>query len=147
MFSGFRMTKLNMSSLNDLCGKHESIFPLINQLNINKAHGADQISVQMIKLCGNSISLPLQINFTNIVFTGIFPDQYKMANVTPVHQSENKQIVKNYRPISLLNIFAKILESLLLQIMYNHFVTNNLISKVLYMYFNPSTVYMYGGRD
>ena len=91
------MTKLNMSSLNDLCGKRESIFPLINQLNINKAHGADQISVQMIKLCGNSISLPLQINFTNIVFTGIFPDQYKMALM--LHQFIKVKICKLSRII------------------------------------------------
>ena len=66
----------------------QSILTLINALNVNKAYGADQISVQMIKLCGNSILLPLQIIFTNIIAKGIFPDQWKMANVTPVHKKE-----------------------------------------------------------
>ena len=73
-----------------------SILTLINALNVNKAYGADQISVQMIKLCGNSILLPLQIIFTNIIAKGIFPDQWKMTNVTPVHKKEKKQIIKNY---------------------------------------------------
>ena len=107
----------------------QSILTLINELNVNKAHGADQISVQMIKLCGNSISVPLQIIFNNIVAKGIFPDQWKMANVTPVHKKDNKQIIKNYRPISLLPIFAKLFEKMVFQKMYNHFIANNLITK------------------
>ena len=50
----------------------ESILNLINELNANKAHGADQIYVQMIKLCGNSICLPLNIIYNNIIDKGIF---------------------------------------------------------------------------
>ena len=97
---------------------HQSILTLINALNVNKAYRADQLSVQMIKLCGNSILLPFQIIFTKIIAKGIFPDQWKMANVTPVHKKENKQIIKNYRPISLLPMK-----------MYNYFIANNLITK------------------
>ena len=83
----------------------------------------------MIKLCGNSILLPLQIIFNNIVAKGIFPDQWKMANVTPVHKKDNKQIIKKYRPISLLPIFAKLFEKMVFQKMYNYFIANNLITK------------------
>ena len=107
----------------------ESIVNLINELNANKAHGADQISVQMIKLCGNSISLPLYIIYNNIIEKGIFPDQWKMANVTPIHKEDNKQAIKNYRPISLLPIFAKVFERIVFHRLYNHFVSNNLITK------------------
>ena len=103
------------STLETVDFDRQSILTLINALNVNKAYGVDQISVQMIsvqmiKLCGNSILLPLQIIFTNIIAKGIFPDQWKMANVTPVHKKEKKQIIKNYRPISLLPIFAKLFE-------------------------------------
>ena len=83
MFSYITNVKLETLEIN-----RESILALINQLNVNKAHSVDQISVQMIKLCGNSISRPLQIIFTNIVFTGIIPGQLKMANVTPVHRKK-----------------------------------------------------------
>ena len=67
--------------------------------------------------------------FTNIIAKGIFPDQWKMANVTPVHKEEKKQIIKNYRPISLLPIFAKLFERMLFLKKYNYFIANNLITK------------------
>ena len=44
------------------------------------------ISAPMILLCGNSIALPLRIIFSNITNTGIFPDKWKHANVTPVYK-------------------------------------------------------------
>ena len=70
----------------------ELILSLINELNANKAHGSDNISVQMIQLCGKAICLPLHIIFNNIITKGIFPDQWKMANVTPVHKKVTNSI-------------------------------------------------------
>ena len=97
-------------------------------LNANKAHGPDDISVSMIKLCGDSLVLPLNIIFNNILRTAKFPKQWKSANVTPVHKKENKQLIKNYRPISLLPIFAKVFEKIIFRHLYNHLVSNNLIT-------------------
>ena len=50
-----------------------------------------------------------------------------MANVTPVHKKDNKQITNNYRPISL-PIFAKVFEKIIFRNLYNHLVSNNLIT-------------------
>ena len=47
----------------------------------------------------------------------------------PVHKKEEKHIVKNYRPISLLPIFAKIFERLLFNSLFAHFYDNDLFSK------------------
>ena len=44
---------------------------IIKNLNVNKAHGPDIISGEMIELCEDSIALPLSINFNNIINTGI----------------------------------------------------------------------------
>ena len=83
----------------------------------------------MIELCGVNITLPLSIIFKNIINTGIFPTLWKSANITPVHKKDSKQVLKNYRPISLLPLFAKIFERILFLKMYNHFTSNNLITK------------------
>ena len=56
--------------------------------------------------------MPLKIIFDNILETGIIPDQWKGANVTPVHKKNNKQIITNYRPISLLPILVKVFEKI-----------------------------------
>lgn len=53
---------------------------------------------------------------------------WKKANVVPVHKKDNKQNVKNYRPISLLPIFGKMFERLIFCPLYTHLINNNLIS-------------------
>ena len=107
----------------------DDVKDIIKVLQLNKAHGPDEISVNMIKLCGDSICSPLRIIFKNIIDTGLFPDQWKEANVTPVHKKKDKQTVSNYRPISLLPLFAKIFERIVFKNLYNYLKSNNLITK------------------
>ena len=45
--------------------------------------------------------------------SGIFPSEWKMANVVPVYKTDDKENVKNYRPVSLLPIFGKVFERLI----------------------------------
>ena len=89
------------------CVNEEVILNIINALNITKAHGHDDISIRMIKLCGKSIVKPLSMIFNNCIDTGTFPDIWKRSNIIPVHKKGDKQIVDNYRPASLLPIFGK----------------------------------------
>ena len=51
-----------------------------------------------------------------------------MANLVPIHKQDDKQNVKNYRPVSLLPIFGKIFERLIYNEMYSFFIENDLIS-------------------
>ena len=108
---------------------HDEIKNIISGLSTNKAHGPDKISVNMIKLCGQHLCVPLKIIFDNILETGIFPDQWKEANLTPVHKKNDKQLIANYRPISLLPILAKVYERIIFKNMYNYLISNNLITK------------------
>ena len=65
------------------------------KLNANKSYGPNYNSVNTIKLCANALWVPLKLIFNNILETGIYPDQWKMANVFPVHKEDNKQIINN----------------------------------------------------
>ena len=62
----------------------------------------------MIKLYGNSISKIYSIIFNDCLNKGKFCHEWKKVNVIPVHRKENKQSLKNYRPISILSICGKI---------------------------------------
>ena len=73
--------------------------------------------------------MPLKIIFDNILETGIFPDQWKEANGTPVHKKNDKQLISNYRPISLLPVLAKVFERIIFKKLYNYLIFNNLITK------------------
>ena len=50
----------------------------------------------------------------------------KLANVVSVHKKEEKNLLKNYRPVSLLPIFSKIFERVIYNSLFNHFVSNRL---------------------
>ena len=54
--------------------ENDEIISLIRKINPNKATGSDGISGQMLLLCDVSVILPLQIIFTNILSTSIYPD-------------------------------------------------------------------------
>ena len=96
----------------------------IHALIPSKSHGPDNISIRMVLICGD----PLDLIFRNIIQTGIYPDQWKDANVTPVHRKDDKQLIKNYRPISLLPICAKLFERILFNNIYNYLISNNFIT-------------------
>ena len=81
---------------------------IIQSLNPNKSQGPDNISIRMLQLCGNTIAVPLKIILENILQTGVYPALWKRANVTPIHKKSNKQLLTNYRPISLLSVSSKI---------------------------------------
>ena len=81
-------------------------------LNINKAHGHDDNSIRMIKICDKSLLKPLFILFKNSLTLSYYPDIWKKSNIIPAHKKNDKQLVNNYRPISLLPILVKIFEQI-----------------------------------
>ena len=107
---------------------NDDISKIIKNLNPSKAHGFDGISIKMIKMCGESIVPPLSKIIRNAIKSGIFPDEWKKGNIVPVHKKANKQFIANYRPISLLPIFAKIFEKLIYNSLFEYFHTNNFLS-------------------
>ena len=61
-------------------------------------------------------------------YTGVYPDTWKRSNIIPVHQKGDKQIVNNYRPVSLLPISRKILEKLIFDSIIAFLNENKLLS-------------------
>ena len=83
----------------------------------------------MLKLCGETIYKPLNLIFKCCLETGQFPSDWKKANVVPAFRKGDKQLLKNYRPISLLPINGKVFERLLYNQMSEFFIRNDLISQ------------------
>ena len=101
------MYKAN-SKFDNISFTENDIISIIRSLNQNKAHGWDAISIRMIKMCDESIIFPLKLIFESELTFGVYPDKCKKANFIPVHKKESKNLLKNYRPISLLPVCAKI---------------------------------------
>ena len=114
--------------LNTLNFSNTDIEKIIQNLDPNKPHGHDKIRISMIKICGKSICKPLQLIFSQCIDTGSFLLEWKKINVVLVHKKDNKQCLKNYRPVSLLPICRKILERLIFNKMFRFLIENILIS-------------------
>ena len=95
---------------------------------MDKAHGHDNISIRMLKMCGSAIYKPLVIIFKKCLDTGIFPSEWKKGNIVPTHKNGDKQTLKNYRSVSLLSVCGKTLERLMFNEMFKFFIVNELIS-------------------
>ena len=97
-----------------------TIYNSLKQLNPNKSQGPDNISGRVLKNCAQSISYPLSTLFNISFRTGSLPDEWKIANVVPVHKKGDKNCVKNYRPISLTSIVSKIFKKYIHDEIYTH---------------------------
>ena len=95
----------------------------------NKAHEWDDISIGMIKLCGKSTAFLLKLLFQSSLEKALLQVDWKKSNIVPVHKKENKNLIKNYRPISLLSIFSKIYERLIFNSIFSYFIKNNLFTR------------------
>ena len=83
----------------------------------------------MIQICDRSIILPLRVIFQSSLEQGKFPESWKKGNVVPVYKKESKYLIKNYRPITLLPVFAKIYERLIYNSLLSYFVFKKLFTK------------------
>ena len=59
---------------------------IIQNLNPNKAHCHDNITIRMLKTCGSSIYRPLELIFKEALSTGLFPSNWKKGNIAPIHK-------------------------------------------------------------
>ena len=114
--------------LSNITLTEKDIEKVVQSLDSNKAHGHDMISIRMLKICGESTIKPLLIIYKRCREKDCFPNERKKANVVPAHKENEKQLLKNYRPISLLPICGKVLERLLYNSMFEFFIQNNLIT-------------------
>jgi hypothetical protein len=64
--------------------------------------------------CASLISLSFRRISNHSLYTGVFPEYLKVSIVKPLFKKGDKTSMTNYRPISLLTIFSKVLEEVML---------------------------------
>ena len=87
----------------------QEISDLINSLDDSKASGP----IKMLKLARHKLSIPLNDICITSFNEGIFSEKNKVGKVVPSHKKGPTNDVNNYRPISLLSVFSKLLEKLM----------------------------------
>lgn len=122
-------TKTSNSSMFLSPVQEEEILKYIGNLKNNCSAGIDKISTKVIKILHIFLIKPLCHIINRIFITGKVPDHFKTSIVTPVYKnSGSKENISNYRPISVINNFAKVFEKSLNYRLYKFLVTNNILS-------------------
>lgn len=91
---------------------------LIKDLKNKFSHGFDEIPSTVLKYCSKNLIKPITILCNSSLSSGCFPEIFKQAIVKPLFKKGERNNIENYRPISLLSVFSKVLE----KSMYNRIV-------------------------
>ena len=100
------MVKINYANFQMSTVDVDEVASILISLDSTKATGCDDLSVRFIKACPYAMARLL----TGVINKSTFPSHWKYAVVTPVLKSKNNSALTNFRPISVLPVFSKILE-------------------------------------
>ena len=104
----------------DLQLSTEEVARTLLALDSTKATGPDEIPSRLLKDTACQIAPSLTQIFNKSLCLGEIPDEWKLANIVPIHKKGDKSEVENYRPISLLSIVSKVLERCVLRNIRDH---------------------------
>lgn len=116
-------------------------FKLTNEVEVAKiiksfkpksSTGHDGISMKLLKLISPAINRSLALIINQSLITGIFPQNLKIAKVTPIYKKDEKHLMNNYRPVSLLTSISKVFEKVVFLQLYQYFNENKLSYKNQY---------------
>ena len=101
------------------------VLDAISRLKKGKASGPDTVSVTLEQDAAKSISYPLALVFKSSLKNGIFLEVWKGAKATPIYKSGARTDVSNYRPISLISAFSRMLERISQDQLFEFLQTDN----------------------
>ena len=100
----------------------------LDSLRIDKAPGADSMSPRVLAELKDEITTPLTRIMQCSLASGVVPDDWKIANVTPIYKGGTRSQTSNYRPISLTSQLCRLFESIVRDYIVAHLETNELVS-------------------
>jgi len=83
----------------------------LSSLDATKATGPDGLSARFLKEISDEIAEPLSASYNESLQTGVIPLEWKKSHITPVHKGGSIDDTTNCRPISIVSVVVKIVES------------------------------------
>ena len=109
----------NNAFLSNVFTTEREVYNLLKTVDVCKACGPDGIGNRILKLCSGGIASSFSKLVNISLSSGVFPCQWKFANVILLFKKDDRQCKFNYRPVSLLCSLSKILEKIVFIRLYN----------------------------
>ena len=106
----------------------KGVLKLLENINVNKAPGPDQIPGKLLRIIAEEIHEVLTVLFQKSLDHGSVPEDWKTALITPLFKKADKNDVQNYRPISLTSIICKLLEHIIHSTIMDFVDSNNILT-------------------
>ena len=114
------VTQHHLPALNVISVAPDKVCAILKSIPANKACGPDGISARIVQECASELSVPLAKLCHISLRQGVFPAKWKQANIVPLHKKGDKKDPQNYRSVSLLSLFGKVLEKVVYDELLRH---------------------------
>ena len=114
--------------LRDIIFTEEEVLKRLLRLWEDKSPGVDEMSSRLLKAVCHEITVPVTLLFNLSMSECKVPNDWKLANVTPIYKQGSRNSPENYRPISLTCHLSKIMESIVRDVITQHLNKFNLIN-------------------
>ena len=119
------------------------IINIMNKMKGKSSTGHDSISSKLLKYVRGEIAYSLSVAINSSLATGIVPDILKLAKVIPLYKAKDRQLLTNYRPISLLHSLSKVLEKAVHHKLMRFLNGNGLLYESQYGFRKHHNIYIY----
>ena len=100
---------------------------IISMLKNGKSIGPNSIPTKLLKILSPHTSLPFSKIINESFQSGSFPTKMKLEKVVPLFKKGCPLDSSNYRPISLLSVFSKIIEKIMNKRLYEFLELHNIL--------------------
>jgi Notch-like protein len=95
---------------------------------MTNSSGYDEIPIKVLKSCKHFIISPLTYIINRSLATGKFPDRLTFSEIKPIFKNGDRNVISNYRPISLLTSFSNIFKRVVFVRLCHHLTINNVLA-------------------
>ena len=124
-FTDYLPTSIPSSIYLKECDYHE-IIEIISELKNGKS---SDIPIHVVKKSSAVIAPYLVQYFNQCMQEGYFPCELKTGRISPIYKKEDEQLLENYRPVSTLPVFGKILEKIIYSRLYSFLISKGIINE------------------
>ena len=122
------MNAMYQTEIRNMTINRDDVKTRLEKLKVNKSCGPDNIHPYVLQKTASAACIPLEKIFNLSLSSGECPDDWKNANVTPIHKKGDRTDPSNYRPVSLTSQVCKVLESMIRKHILEHLATNRILS-------------------